>query len=147
MNLKKQISEEITQETRVDPKLTENGSEQSSLVPSRQTIVEFDQRLKNIEKMVEVVKHVADKGISEWGEQQERKAENERLHQEIHDGQHKRATWVFAGIVGVIFILCFTSLLKGEYELVKWILGSSFALGAGAGLTSLLQRPKPVVKE
>jgi len=60
----------------------------------------------------------------------------------FRDSQHKRATKLIVILISVLFILSFVALILKEYELVKWILSLSFAVGAGAGITSLIKKRK-----
>jgi hypothetical protein len=68
--------------------------------------------------------------------------ETEKRKTEVNDFQHKRTVKLIAVFLLIIFTLCLVSLFLNQFELVKWILSSSFAVGAGAGITNFLKKNK-----
>lgn len=102
-------------------------------------IVEIDQRLKNIEKIVDVVKHVSDRAVESWNKNLEQKTQQAEKEAALVDAQHRRSTMVLVYVISTILILCLVSLFKEQYELVKIIIGSSLALGAGAGMSAFFK--------
>lgn len=116
-----------------------NTQDKELVVPQRTEIVEIDQRLRNVEQIVDVVKHVSDKAVDSWSKYLEQKAQQAEKELALADAQHKRSSGVMVYVISVVFILCIISLFKEQYELVKLIIGSSLAVGAGAGLHTLFK--------
>ena len=100
----------------------------------------LEKNTKLLEQGVEYLRDSINKGVDAWAKTQDSKLALERQEKEIGDIQHKRSTYLLAAIIVVIFALSVIALLKNQFELVKWILGSSFAAGAGAGLREILKR-------
>lgn len=111
-------------------------------LPSKTEIVEIDQRLRNVEQIVDVVKHVSDKAVDSWSKYLEQKSQQADKELALADAQHKRSSVVMAYVISVVFILCVIALFKDQYELVKIIIGSSLAVGAGAGIRTLFRGKK-----
>ncbi len=103
-------------------------------------VVEIDRRLTNIEKAIESFESVAVEAIAKWSENKKQQVELERGKDKLNDSQHKRVTILVMILIAVVFVLTLIALLFNEYELVKWILSSSFAVGAGAGITSFIKK-------
>ena len=116
-----------------------NDVEEVNIYPQKK-ITDIDRRLENIEKMMGVAENVAEKAIETWENNQKRKSENELKDLLYRNEQHKRTGNILIGIILAIFILCLVSMFMKQFDLVKLILSSSLAVGAGAGLTSFLQR-------
>lgn len=116
-----------------------NKQDDNLVVQQRSEMVEIDQRLKSVEQIVEVVKHVSDKAVDSWSKYLEQKSQQAEKELALTDAQHKRSSGVMVYVISVIFILCVISLLKEQYDLVKLIIGSSLAVGAGAGLNTLFK--------
>lgn len=108
-------------------------------MPHQTEIVEIDQRLRNVEQIVDVVKHVSDKAVDSWAKYLEQKTQQAEKESTLADFQHKRSTGVLVYVVSLVFMLCVIALFKEQYELVKLIIGSSLAVGAGAGLHTLFK--------
>ena len=119
-----------------------NTKDKDLLVPRQTEIVEIDQRLRNVEQIVDVIKHVSDKAVDSWGKYLEQKTQQAEKESAFADSQHKRSAGVLVYVVSLVFVLCIVSLLKEQYELVKLIIGSSLAVGAGAGLQSIFKVKK-----
>jgi amino acid permease len=108
----------------------------------RSDLVEMDQRLKSVEQIVDVVKHVSDQVVDSWGSYLEQKTRQAKVESELSDNQHKRASRALVYVVTLVFVLCIASIFKEEYELAKLIIGSAIAVGAGSGLTTLMRGKK-----
>ena len=105
--------------------------------------LEVSRRLQNIERLIETVGQVADKGVESWAQSQIRKAEGEEHARNLEDTQHRRVCSVLVYSSTLVFGLAAFSLWKDQYELVRLILSSSLAVAAGAGLSSLFKTKKP----
>ena len=103
-------------------------------------IVEIDKRLTNIERAIESFENIASDAITTWSNNKQQQNELEKEKDKLNDIQHKRVTNLVMMMIIVIFVLTLLSLLYKEYEFVKWILSSSFAVGAGAGITSFIKK-------
>lgn len=104
-------------------------------------------RIANIEKFVETIEHVADKGVETWSQHLANKMAGDDQARRLEDKQHQRTCWVLVYACTLLFGLSAMCLLKGQSELVKLIFDSSLAVAAGAGLTSVLRttprKPSP----
>ena len=108
-------------------------------IPQQTEILEIDQRLRNVEQIVDVVKRVSDKAVDSWAKYLEQKTQHAEKECALADTQHKRSTGVLVYVLSLVFALCVVSLLKEQYELVKIIIGSGLAVGAGVGLSTLFK--------
>jgi hypothetical protein len=108
----------------------------------RAELVSFDQRLTNIEKITSTIDHVADKALESWSHYLAQKNESEKREIETHNIQHKRASQILLISIVLVFSLLMVSIFKEQYDLVKMILGSSLALAAGAGLSTVFKTRK-----
>ncbi len=102
-------------------------------------LTQVARRLENIERLVETVEHVADKGVESWNEYLKQKSSGEEHARKLEDLQHRRVCWVLSYACALVFGLAGFSLWKDQYELVRLILSSSLAVAAGAGLTAVLR--------
>ena len=93
-----------------------------------------------LQDLIDTVNDTVSTSVSKWSENEAAKRELELKEQIVEDKQHRRAMLLLGTIVVGVFVMCTVSLYKEQYELVKWILGSSFAAGAGAGLKEALSR-------
>lgn len=118
----------------------EESNSNDKIQEQQYPVVEIDKRLLNIEKAIESFESVAVEAIEKWSENKKQQVELEREKDVLNDSQHKRVTTLIMILIAVVFILTLISLLYKEYELVKWIMTSSFAVGAGAGITSLIKK-------
>ena len=105
-------------------------------------IVSLDARLQNVEKIANTIDNVAGKALESWSHYLEQKNEQEKREIETHNIQHKRASLILVISIILVFALIMVAILKEQYELVKIILGSSLALAAGAGLTTVFKGRK-----
>jgi hypothetical protein len=96
-------------------------------------------RIANIEKFVETIEHVADKGVETWSQHLANKLAGDDQARKLEDKQHLRTCWVLVYACTLLFGLSAICLFKGQSELVKLIFDSSLAVAAGAGLTSILR--------
>lgn len=104
------------------------------------SVVQIDKRITNIEKGIESIEKVASEALGSWFENKKQQVELEREKDILFDTQHQRVTNLVKILISGVFILTIIALLFKEYELVKWILSSSFAVGAGAGITNLIKK-------
>lgn len=111
-------------------------------IVSKDTAREIDLRLNNLEKLYDMVKDVSETAAESLDKYLEQKAGSEERAHKLEDRQHRRASWVVGYVITIIFALSVVSLLKEQFDLVKLILTSSFAVAAGAGLTTVLRRSK-----
>lgn len=118
----------------------EDKIENDKLVEKSYQVVEIDKRLFNIEKTIESLESIAVEGITKWSDNKKQQIELEKEKQKINDTQHKRATKIIVIVITVVFILSLMALIYQQYDLVKWILSSSFAVGAGAGISNMLKK-------
>ncbi|NSL56872.1 hypothetical protein [Uliginosibacterium aquaticum] len=123
-------------------------SAQAEILPAQ--IERLDSRLKQIEKIAGTVEVVAEKGFEAVSKYFESKTEQEKKEAEAADAQHKReielqdkkhkrATIILGVVSLLVFILVISSLYLSQFELVKYILGSSLAVAGGAGLSNLFK--------
>jgi hypothetical protein len=113
-----------------------NGDSKSS----NREIVKIDKRLDNIEKAIITIENIASDGLEKWAENKKQQLEFEKKKDEINNQQHSRNIKLISFAISIIFILCVIALYLRQYELVKWILSSSFAIGTGAGITNLIKK-------
>jgi hypothetical protein len=114
-------------------------SPDEDLEPIKVEIEQFDQRIRNVEKISETVKEVSDGLLSLGRTYIESKSDIEKREQEFYNTQHKRSTVLLGFALAVIFTLCLTALLQRDSELVKFFINSGLALAAGTGIASLLK--------
>ena len=103
---------------------------------------EIDVRLNNLEKLYDTVMHVSDGAVGSFNEYLRQKTESESRSHQLEDTQHKRSSWILGYAITILFALCLVAFVKEQYELVKLILTSGFAVAAGAGLTASLRNSK-----
>lgn len=103
-------------------------------------IEQLNARMKHIEQIAKTVEMVAQNGFSVAEKYIDNKAAQDKLDIELEDKQHKRMIWVLAGVLGIVFILIMTAMLLKQFDLVKIILGSTLAVGGGAGIASLFKK-------
>jgi len=103
-------------------------------------IEQLNARMKHIEQIAKTVEMVAENGFSVADKYFDNKAKQEQLDLELEDKQHKRMILVLSGLLCMVFVLIMTAMLLKQFELVKIILGSTLAVGGGAGITSLFKR-------
>jgi hypothetical protein len=108
-------------------------------VSKKTEMVEIDKRLKNVEQIVDIVKHVSSKAVDSWTKYLEQKSQQAQKESFLADAQHQRAIKVLAYLVSLIFILTVIALFQHQYELVQIIIGSSLGVAAGAGIRSIFK--------
>lgn len=106
-------------------------------------IEQLNARMKNIEQVAQTVEAIAEKGFASIDTYFKNKAEQEKLDLELEDKQHKRAIIVLSTVIAVVFVLLMTAMVLKQYDLVKIILGSTLAVGGGAGIAGLFKRKSP----
>lgn len=111
-------------------------------VAERAELISFDQRLQNIEKITSTIDNVTGKALESWAHYLEQKNESHKREIETQNTQHKRASYILLTSIVLVFILLMSAMLKGQYDLVKIILGSSLALAAGAGISTAFMSKK-----
>ena len=109
---------------------------------SKAELREMDVRLRNLEKLYDVVKHVSDSAVESFNEYLEQKTESEMRASQLEDKQHRRASVILGYTITAVFALCIVAVLKEQFELVKLVLTSSFAVAAGAGLSTVIRNSK-----
>jgi hypothetical protein len=107
------------------------------IVPEKNKLTEIDTRIHNLEKLYDTIENVMEGAIDTYNKYLIQKTESEKQSQTFEDNQHKRGSWVIVYALTVIIVFCVFCLFKEQYELIKLILTSSFAVGAGAGLSSI----------
>ena len=110
--------------------------------PVVQTAEEYSQvtqRIANVERFIETLEEVADKGLEAWNQYLAKKMTGDEQARALGDKQHLRTCWVVTYACTLIFGLSAICLFRGQSELVKLIFDSSLAVAAGAGLTSVLR--------
>ena len=121
------------------------------LVEVNHEIELINNRVENIEQIASTIEELAEKGFEAFNKHLEHKEEikqkeliNENLRHEreveLESKIHKRSIMILSFAVFCIVTLVFTALLLGEKEVVKIILTSSLAVGAGFGLKASLTR-------
>jgi cation transport ATPase len=103
-------------------------------------IEQLNVRMKHIEQIAQTVEMIAEKGFETAESYFSDKAEQEKLESTLDDKQHKRSVIVLFGVVFLIFILVMTAMLMKQFDLVKIILGSAFAIGSGAGIAGMFKK-------
>jgi hypothetical protein len=118
----------------------------NAVVPVTVEVAEFDKRIRNVEKIVELVEGLSERAFEFGTDYLVKKVETEMRHLELDDIQHKRAVRVLIFLVSVLFVFCTIALFQREIDLIKLVLQSSLAIAAGVGLSNLwkgTQRKKP----
>lgn len=118
----------------------EGNKENNKLQEEHYTVVEIDRKLTNIEKAIASFESIAVEGLNKWSESKKQQVELEKAKEKLFDQQHKRVTSLAKISIGAVVILIIATLIAKEPKLVELILTSSFAIGAGAGITSLLNK-------
>ncbi|WDD99821.1 hypothetical protein [Thalassomonas actiniarum] len=107
------------------------------------SIEQLNVRMKHIETIAETVEMIAEKGFTTAEKYFDNKAEQEKLDAELNDEQHKRSVFVLFGVIFLVFVLVMTAMILKQFDLVKIILGSTLAVGGGAGITTLFKKTTP----
>lgn len=110
-----------------------------SNLPVKVEVEQIDKRLTNLEKVISTVKDISDAAFGVLDEYLKKKTESEQRQLEIENIQHKRAVYLLAFAIIVLFILCITALLQNQIDLVKFFINSGLAIAAGTGLSSLMK--------
>lgn len=105
------------------------------------SIEQLNVRMKHIESIAETVEMIAEKGFTTAEKYFDNKADQEKLDAELNDAQHKRSVFVLFAVIFLVFVLIMTAMILKEFDLVKIILGSTLAVGSGAGIASLFKKP------
>ena len=116
-------------------------------------IERINDRVANIEKVAETIEDLAEKGVEAWTAHLRHKQDNQYKKHEIEIDKHKREldledkvhrrSMLVIGFATLTLVgLVLTAMLLGQIELAKTILTSSFAIGAGFGLKSVLSKSK-----
>jgi len=108
-------------------------------VSKKTEIVEIDQRLRNVEQILDVVKHVSDTAVHSWTKYLEQKSQQEQKQSSLADAQHQRASKVLVYLVSLVFVLTLIALFQRQYDVVQIIIGSSLGVAAGAGMRSIFK--------
>jgi len=129
----------VTEEPKVNRDAQASDSVKNEITHVKVEVAEFSQRIRNVEKFVDLLKDVSDGAYQLGKEFISNKAETEKRQQEFDDKQHRRGIWILVFLVAIIFCFCMTALLLQENELVKFVLQSSLAVAAGTGIASILK--------
>lgn len=127
--------------------------EKQELVAVNSEIDKINDRVEKIERIARTVEDVVEKGVEAFVKHLEHKEETQQKeldleqvkHQrelDLENAVHKRSVFIISGTVFCVVVLVFTAMLLGEHELVKTILTSSLAVGAGFGIRSTLTNTK-----
>ncbi len=126
-----------------NPNTKNSDADNENIVPLNVEVERFDQRIKNVEKIVEMIRGISDKAFELGTDYLVKKTESEQRQQELDDNQHKRSIYLLTFAISVIFVLCLAALFQNQFELVKFFINSGLAIAAGTGIASLLRaRPK-----
>ncbi|MGD8113201.1 hypothetical protein [Vibrio sp. TRT 17S01] len=128
-------------------------SDKQELVEVNNEIERINSRMDNIERIASTVEDLAGKGVEAFCKHLEHKEETQQKELEIEslkhkreleleDTMHKRAVFIVAATVLCVVGLVFTAMILGQTDLVKTILTSSFAVGAGFGLKAAITKGK-----
>ncbi len=107
--------------------------------PVEVEVKQFDERIRNVERVVDMIKGISDKAFELGTDYLIKKTEYEQRQQELDDTQHKRSVSLIVFAITVVFVLCMTALLENQVDLVRLFINSSLAAAAGMGVTSLLR--------
>ena len=118
-------------------KANESKNSEEGALPVKVEIEEFDKRIKNVEKIVDMVKNLSDRAFEFGTDYLLKKTEVESKQLVVEDTQHKRTVRTLIFLVSVIFLFCTIALFLHEIDLIKIVLQSSLAVAAGVGLSSL----------
>jgi len=118
----------------------ENDQNRSALPTQLEKEGELASIDKNIAHISSTIENVANNAFKSWSEHLEFKAKHADQELKISDRQHKRTSILLFITIAFVFSLLAMAMHKEQYELVKIILGSTLAVAAGAGLTSLLPK-------
>lgn len=127
-------------------------SENHELLEVNNEIERINNRVANIERIAATVEDLAGKGVEAFCQHLEHKEEIQRkeLEQEnakhereveLENTMHKRSIQIVGTVVLCIVLLIFTAMILGQNDLVKTILTSSLAIGAGVGLKAAFSKP------
>ncbi|WP_036186589.1 hypothetical protein [Marinobacterium lacunae] len=119
--------------------------EKQELMEVNSEIERINHRVANIERVAATIEEIADKGVDAFCKHLKHKEETQKKtlelesakHQreiELENTVHKRSIFIIGATVLGVVVLVLTAMLLGQIELVKTILTSSFAVGAGFGL-------------
>ena len=126
---------------------------EQELVEVNNEIERINDRVANIERIATTIEDLAEKGVEAFVKHMNHKEETQQKELELDNAKHQReielentihkrsVAIIGATVVGVV-ALVFTAMLLGEKELVKTILTSSLAVGAGFGIKSALNKSK-----
>ncbi|NMR28082.1 hypothetical protein HH219_21635 [Pseudoalteromonas sp. NEC-BIFX-2020_015] len=121
------------------------------LIEVNSEIDRINTRVENIERIAATIEDLAEKGVEAFVKHMDHKEETQQKELELDNAKHQRelelentihkrsVIIVGATVVGVV-ALVFTAMILGEKELVKTILTSSLAIGAGIGIKSALNK-------
>lgn len=112
------------------------------LVEVNSEIERINSRVANIELIVSSIEGLAEKGLEAFTKHLDHKEEIQQKEIELQNTIHKRSVVIVGATVVGVVALVFTAMLLGEKELVKTILTSSLAVGAGFGVKSALNKSK-----
>ena len=118
-------------------KANESKNSEEGALPVKVEIEEFDKRIKNVEKIVDMVKNLSDRAFEFGTDYLLKKTEVESKQLVVEDTQHKRTVRTLIFLVSVIFLFCTIALFLHEIDLIKIVLQPSLAVAAGVGLSSL----------
>jgi cation transport ATPase len=104
------------------------------------SIEQLNVRMKHIETIAETIEKVAEKGFATAEKYFDNKAEQEKLDSELSDAQHKRSVSILLVVILLVFVLTMAAMVLKQFDLAKIILGSTLAVGGGAGITTLLKK-------
>ena len=123
------------------------------LIEVSNEIERINDRVANIERIASTIEDLAEKGVEAFCKHLEYKEEAQEKelalesakHQreiDLENKIHKRSVLITSITVLCVVLLVFTAMVLGQTELVKTILTSSFAVGAGFGLRTALTKSK-----
>ena len=125
--------------------------ENRELIGVNSEIDRINTRVDNIERIAATIEDLAEKSVEAFVKHMDHKEETQQKELELDNVKHQRelelentihkrsVIIVGATVVGVV-ALVFTAMILGEKELVKTILTSSLAIGAGIGIKSALNK-------
>ncbi|TGV17176.1 hypothetical protein E5N72_18275 [Pseudoalteromonas sp. MEBiC 03607] len=127
--------------------------EKQELIEVNNEIERINDRVANIERIASTIEDLAEKGVEAFVKHMDHKEETQQKELELDNAKHqrevdleniihKRSVIIVGATVLGVFALVFTAMLLSEKELVKTILTSSLAVGAGFGIKSALNKPK-----
>lgn len=123
------------------------------LVEVNHEIERINTRVANIERIASTVEELAEKGVEAFVKHLEHKEETQQKelelesvkHQrevDLENVMHKRSVIIICATVFCVVVLVFTAMILDQKELVKIILTSSLAVGAGFGIKAALTKSR-----